>query len=68
MLETPIEKLQLSSRTYNCLKRARINTVGDVLYMSEEHLLNIRNFTAKPLAELRQKLDEHGFANPQGNA
>ena len=35
MLETPIEKLQLSSRTYNCLKRARINTVGDVLHMSE---------------------------------
>ena len=68
MFETPIEKLQLSPRTYNCLKRARIDTVGDVLHMSEKDLLNIRNLTAKPLAELRQKLDEHGFTNPQGNA
>ena len=67
MFETPIEKLQLSARTYNSLKRAHIDTVGDVLHMSEEELLSIRNLTAKPLAELRQKLDEHGFTNPQSN-
>ena len=49
MLQTPIEKLQLSPRTYNCLKRARIDTVGDVLKRSEKELLKIRNLGGKPL-------------------
>ena len=64
MFPTPIERLQLSPRTYNCLKRAQINTVGDVLKMSEKELLEIRNFGEKPLEELRQRLQEHGFPNP----
>ena len=65
MLQTPIEKLQLSPRSYNCLKRAGINTVGDVVRMSEAELLRIRNFGQKPLEELRQRLDEHGFPSPR---
>ena len=65
MLRTPIEKLQLSPRTYNCLKRAQINTVGDVLKMSEAELLEIRNFGEKPLEELCEKLHNHGFPNPR---
>ena len=65
MLDTPIERLQLSPRTQNCLKRAGIDTVGQVLGMSEADLLKIRNFGDKPLAELRQKLEEHGFGDPR---
>ena len=65
MFQTPIEKLQLSPRSHNCLKRAQINTVGDVLRMSEEELLKIWNFGDKPLEELRERLHEHGFPNPR---
>ena len=63
MYQTPIEKLLLSSRTYNCLKRAQIHTVGEVLEMSDEDLLKIRNLSQKPLEELKEKLAEHGFGN-----
>ena len=65
MLRTPIERLQLSPRTHNCLKRAQINTVGDVLKMSEGELLKIRNFGGKSLQELQWKLREHGFPQPR---
>ena len=68
MLQTPIEKLRLSPRTYNCLKRARINAVGDVLQRSEKDLLEIRNFGGQSLEELREKLNEHGFPNPREGA
>lgn len=64
MLQTPIEKLQLSPRSHNCLKRAGINTVGDVVRMSEAELLRIRNFGQQSLEELRQRLHEHGFPSP----
>ena len=65
MFQTPIEKLQLSPRTYNCLKRAEINMVGDVLEMSQRELLKIRNLGEKPLEELCQRLHEHGFPEPR---
>ena len=68
MFQTPIEKLQLSPRTHNCLKRALINTVGDVLQRSEKDLLDIRNFGGQSLEELREKLHEHGFPNPREGA
>ena len=68
MFQTPIERLQLSPRTHNCLKRARINTVGDVLQRSEKELLEIRNLGGKSLEELREKLHEHGFPNPREGA
>ncbi len=54
MFQTPIEKLQLSPRTHNCLKRARINTVGDVLQRSEKELLELRNLGGQSLEELRE--------------
>ena len=63
-MQTPIEKLQLSPRAYNCLKLAQINTVGDVLKMSEKELLKIRNLGGQSLEELREKLHQHGFPNP----
>lgn len=60
--QTPIEKLELSPRTLNCLKRAQINRVGEVLEMSEDDLLKIRNFGEKSLIELQEKLAEHGVS------
>ncbi|MCH8897561.1 MAG: DNA-directed RNA polymerase subunit alpha [Chloroflexi bacterium] len=60
--QTPIERLELSPRTLNCLKRAHITKVGEVLEMSDEDLLKIRNFGEKSLEELREKLAERGIA------
>ena len=59
--QTPIERLELSPRTLNCLKRAQINRVGEVLEMTDEDLLRIRNFGEKSLFELHEKLVEHGI-------
>ena len=54
--QTPIEKLDVSPRTLNCLKRAHIGKVGQVLEMSNAELLKIRNFGEKSLQELLAKL------------
>jgi DNA-directed RNA polymerase subunit alpha len=59
--EMPIEALELSQRTYNCLKRSQITKVGQILGMSEDELLALRNFGQKSLEELRDKLRQHGF-------
>lgn len=64
--QTPIEKLELSPRTLNCLKRAHITKVGEVLEMSDDELLKIRNFGEKSLTELRDKLSERGITPPRG--
>jgi DNA-directed RNA polymerase subunit alpha len=61
--QTPIEKLELSPRTLNCLKRSHISKVGEVLEMSDDELLKIRNFGDKSLAELKEKLAEHGVTD-----
>jgi DNA-directed RNA polymerase subunit alpha len=61
--QTPIEKLELSPRTLNCLKRSHISKVGEVLEMSDDELLKIRNFGEKSLDELKQKLAEHGVTD-----
>ncbi len=60
--QTPIERLELSPRTLNCLKRAHITRIGEVLEMSDDELLKIRNFGEKSLDELRRKLAERGMA------
>ncbi|MBI4507474.1 MAG: DNA-directed RNA polymerase subunit alpha [Chloroflexi bacterium] len=59
--ERPIEELELSVRAYNCLKRAGITKIGQILEMTEEDLLNVRNFGQKSLDELREKLAVHGY-------
>lgn len=59
--EMAIEFLELSSRTYNCLKRSQITTVGQLLLMSDDELLALRNFGQKSLEELREKLAERGI-------
>ena len=53
-----IEELDFSVRSYNCLKRAGVNTVGDLLSKSEDGLMNIRNLGKKSLKEIKQKLIE----------
>lgn len=61
LYEVPIEDLELSVRAFNCLKRAGITKVGQVLEMSENELLNVRNFGQKSLDELRQRLVTRGY-------
>ena len=60
-LEITIEDLDLSERPRNCLKRAQVNTVGELLQKSEDDLLAITNFGQKSLDEIMEKLDERGF-------
>ncbi len=62
--EVPVEDLELTVRAYNCLKRAGITKVGEVLeklQRGEEEILAIRNFGRKSLNELVEKLDEKGY-------
>lgn len=61
MLETPIEELDLSVRSYNCLKRQGVNTIGQLTECSEQDLLNIRNFGAKSIEEVKDKLVSMGL-------
>ena len=61
-LELPIEDLELSERPSNCLKRAQVNTIGELLQKSEADLLAITNFGQKSLDEIIDKLDERGLA------
>ena len=51
-----IEELDLSVRTYNCLKRARIDTVEQLSQMTDDDLMRIRNFGQRCLAEVREKI------------
>jgi len=60
-LDLPIEDLDLSERPRNCLKRAQVNTIGELLTKTEDDLLNITNFGQKSLDEVKQKLDERGL-------
>jgi len=60
-LDLPIEDLDLSERPNNCLKRAQVNTVGELLTKTEDDLLNIANFGQKSLDEVKAKLDERGL-------
>jgi DNA-directed RNA polymerase subunit alpha len=61
-LDLPIEDLDLSERPRNCLKRAQINSIGELLTKTEDDLLNITNFGQKSLDEVKQKLDERGLS------
>jgi len=60
-LSTPIEDLDLTVRSYNCLKREGINTVSELIALSEDQLMNIRNFGSKSVDEVRDKLSELGL-------
>ena len=60
-LALPIEDLDLTVRSYNCLKREAIHTVGELVARSEADLLDIRNFGAKSIDEVKEKLQEMGL-------
>ena len=60
-LEKKIEELDLSVRSYNCLKRANINTVGELAQKTEEDMMKVRNLGRKSLKEVIQKLREIGL-------
>lgn len=62
LLEMTIEELDLSVRSFNCLKRAGINTVGDLINKSEEDMMKVRNLGRKSLEEVVNKLASLGFA------
>jgi DNA-directed RNA polymerase subunit alpha len=61
-LDLPIEDLDLSERPRNCLKRAQVNSIGELLLKTEDDLLAITNFGQKSLDEVIEKLNERGLA------
>ena len=61
ILERTMEELDLSVRSFNCLKRAGINTVDDLINKSEEEMLKVRNLGKKSFDEVREKLHSLGF-------
>lgn len=61
ILEMTIEELDLSVRSFNCLKRAGINTVEDLINKSEEEMLTVRNLGKKSFEEVKEKLQSLGF-------
>ena len=56
MLNMTIEELDLSVRSFNCLKRANINTVADLVSKTEDEMIKVRNLGRKSLEEVKQKL------------
>ncbi len=61
-LDQPIEDLELSERPRNCLKRAQVNSIGELVNKTEDDLLAITNFGQKSLDEVVEKLDERGLS------
>jgi DNA-directed RNA polymerase subunit alpha len=64
MDQVPIEELDLSVRAFNCLKANDITTVGQLLTKKEDELLSLRNFGRKSLDEIKERLVEKGFVEP----
>ncbi len=62
VMEMTIEELDLSVRSYNCLKRAGINTVQELTQRTEEDMMKVRNLGRKSLEEVQEKLGELGLS------
>jgi DNA-directed RNA polymerase subunit alpha len=62
VLEMTIEELDLSVRSFNCLKRAGIDTVEDLVSRTEDEMIKVRNLGKKSLEEVIQKLESLGLA------
>ena len=67
VLEMTIEDLDLSVRSFNCLKRANINTVADLAEKTEDDMMKVRNLGRKSLEEVKKKLEELGLSLRQNN-
>lgn len=61
-----IEELDFSVRTYNCLKKANILTIGELVQITEQDLMNIRNFGRKSLNEVKDKIEQLGLSLKKG--
>ncbi|MBQ1471678.1 MAG: DNA-directed RNA polymerase subunit alpha, partial [Eubacterium sp.] len=61
-LEMTIEELELTVRSFNCLKRASINTVEELIQRTEEDMMKVRNLGKKSLDEVKSKLEELGLS------
>jgi DNA-directed RNA polymerase subunit alpha len=66
-LEMTIEELEFTQRPLNCLKRAGINTVEELIKQSPEDMMKVRNFGKKSLDEVKAKLAELGLSMNSGN-
>ena len=62
VLELTIEELDLSVRSFNCLKRANINTVEDLISKTEDEMMKVRNLGRKSLEEVINKLSMMGLS------
>ena len=62
VLEMTIEELDLSVRSFNCLKRANINTVEDLISKTQDEMIKVRNLGRKSLEEVEQKLALMGLS------
>ena len=62
VLDMTIEELDLSVRSYNCLKRAGIQTVQELAQKTEDEMIKVRNLGKKSLKEVKEKLQELGLA------
>ena len=67
LLEKPIEEMELSVRSYNCLKRAGIETIGDLAKKTKADMLKVRNMGAKSLEEVLQKMESYGIILDNNN-
>ncbi|NMA91573.1 MAG: DNA-directed RNA polymerase subunit alpha [Firmicutes bacterium] len=67
ILEMTVEELDLSVRSFNCLKRAGINTVGELIQKSYDEMMKIRNLGKKSMEEIQQKLTELDLALSSGD-
>ena len=68
LLDAPIEELDLPMRAYNSLKRNSITKIGQVLSLSDDEFLRMRNFGQKSLDELKERLALRGFISPEATA
>ena len=66
VLEMNIDELELSVRSYNCLKRAGINTVEELCNKTSDDMMKVRNLGRKSLEEVLAKLDELGLSLSKG--
>lgn len=67
VLEMNIDELELSVRSYNCLKRAGINTVEELINRSSDDMMKVRNLGRKSLEEVLNKLKELGLSLKSGD-
>ena len=62
LLATPVDELELSVRSSNCLKAANLKTLGELVIRTDQEMLKYRNFGKKSLQEIKEKLEEYGLA------